>query len=162
MKWFDASDGGLYILLPRSVRQAWHGVLGDGADYARACEAKNWLDKLVVNGQDVLVLGYEAAPVAVVPHPDGPWLVRWLAAVDEPTLLRDVQVLDLQVLPPLEQMWVRVADEVHVLIDSADPGDRPLDEMPVQLPLGNVRVDTFQHTTSEVDCIVHRFVPVDG
>ena len=153
--WIE-SAGGPLVVMPRSVRADWNGIAGD--DYQEACRVDDYLGLVARAWGDVLVLGDEPLRTAVVHRPDGPAIVRWMYAPSEERLLDAALNSDLDQLPPVEMLSIRVLAEPYVLFDSGASGATAnrLEFIP---PTGTRTVRTYviKDEENEVGLILHRF-----
>lgn len=155
LDWLD--DGSLMILLPEPLLSAWHGV--DSNDYDRAGAGSNaWLNAIPIEGSHGFVLGGDPGMVLVALDAHGAaLLIRWVYAEDEEELvefaLQGKSVTksepDLVFNNTFAKWWLFNA--------AANPSsDRPAMRA-VDLPFGQIRVETVYCENKTNAAIVHRF-----
>jgi len=164
MEWIE-SGGGPLVVVPQVRLGRWCGVYrksADGmSDYDRACEIIDEIAIICVADTEILVLGDEPFRTTWLPDVSGGFLVRWIYAINEKSVIDFVGSTGLG----------RVFDEhdstgnllfttsgACVLFDSAEPGDVIRGaSMALVLASGTYAVKSaIVNPSTEIRLLIHR------
>lgn len=155
LDWLD--EGSLIIVLPEPLLSEWHGI--DSDHYDRACAISNsWLNIISVTGGHGFLLGADVGMVLAVPSAsDVTSLIRWVYANDEEELvafaLQGKSVTQSEPDLVFNNMFAK-----WILFDAAA---NPSSDYPalrsIDLPRGQIRVETIYCESKPNAAIVHRF-----
>ena len=155
LDWLDG--GSLIILLPEPLLSEWHGT--DSDDYDRACAISNaMLNTISVSSSHGFLLGGDVGMVLALPNVNGvTTLIRWIYANDEEELvafaLQGGSVTQSEanlVFNNTFEKWVMFNAAVNPSSDT--PTMRSID-----LPFGQIRIETVYCESKPNAAIVHRF-----
>lgn len=151
--WLD--DDNLLILLPEPLLNEWQGA--DSDDYDRACKLSNsWLNTIPV--QEGLLLGGDSGMVLVTRGKDGsPVLIRWVYAEDENELV-EFSLQGNSVIESEPDLVLHNRFAKWWLFDATKnpSSDKPTMKL-MDLPLGQMHVETVYCESKKNAAIVHRF-----
>ena len=154
LDWLD--EGSLIILLPEPLLSEWHGTHSD--DYDRACAISNsWLHTISVTGGHGFLLGGDVGMVLATPSANGVTsLIRWVYANEEEELV--AFALQGKAVTQSEPALVfnNTFAKWVIFNAAASPSlDNPAMRT-IELPLGQIRVETVYCESKSNVAIVHR------
>jgi hypothetical protein len=167
------TTGGPHLVVPQRYAASWDGVdaprrgrvvrakfrydpSGPATDYDRACDVAGWLGVIRVGRGSGLVLAGDVTVAAYYPWERKHYLLRWLCAPSEASLLDHFHRVAGS-LPVEEEVDFRHPGGKLVLMDSSDiPREWCWPHAEFDLPAGRYRVSASYSESEKVGLIVHR------
>ena len=162
MHWIS-SYGGPFVVIPRTIAEAWTGNSSD--DYDIACGVVGFVGVIKKLGYEVFVLGDEPARTSIFETGGRSFIVRCLAANSESAIelaclsicgrledAADIEDVD-------ERCSFVVSDPDFIIMDSVLDGACPEEKvLPFKLAEGRYEVRTYYFENDDVELLVHDFV----